>query len=106
MSGRFETLSPVVLRMLRDILEAARRHDVPITLCGEMAGRPLEAMALLALGFRSISMAPASIGPIKAMIRSLDTALAAKRVHELMEGRGDGIRQELEAFAREHDVTL
>lgn len=105
-ADRFETLSPAVLRMLRDILDAGRRHDVPITLCGEMAGRPLEALALVALGFRSISMGPASVGPVKAMIRSLDAGRAAKRIHELMEGRGNGIREELEVFAREHDVVL
>ena len=49
-----------------------RRHNVPLNLCGEMAGKPLEAMALIGLGFRSISMAPASVGPVKAMVLSLD----------------------------------
>ena len=49
-----------------------RQHGRPLSLCGEMAGRPLEAMALIGLGYRSISMAPASVGPVKSMILSLD----------------------------------
>ena len=69
---RFDALNPAGLKALKLIVEAANRHDVPLTLCGEMAGRPLEAMALIGLGFRSISMAPASVGPVKAMILSLD----------------------------------
>ena len=55
-------------RALKTLVKAAEKHKVPLTLCGEMAGRPIEAMALIALGFRSLSMAPASIGPVKAMI--------------------------------------
>ena len=45
---------------------------MPLTLCGELAGSPLEAMALIGLGFRSLSMAPPAIGPVKAMILALD----------------------------------
>ncbi|MEJ2117455.1 MAG: phosphoenolpyruvate--protein phosphotransferase, partial [Alphaproteobacteria bacterium] len=57
-ASRFDVLSPTALRALRQIVVAAERHKVPLTLCGEMAGRPLEAMALIGLGYRSISMAP------------------------------------------------
>ena len=54
------------------IADAAKRHNRPLSLCGEMAGRPLEAMVLIGLGYRSISMAPASVGPVKSMVLSLD----------------------------------
>jgi phosphotransferase system enzyme I (PtsP) len=105
-SDRFDPLSPPVLRLLADIVEAAERHKVPLTLCGEMAGRPLEAMALIALGYRSISMAPASIGPVKAMVRSLDVEAARAELHGLLE-RGDvGVRGQLEAFAQETGVAV
>jgi phosphotransferase system enzyme I (PtsP) len=57
---------------LRQIVEAAGRAGTPLTLCGEIAGKPLSAMALLGIGFRSISMAPAAIGPVKSMLLSLD----------------------------------
>ncbi len=71
-STRYDALSAAPLRALAAIVDAAKRHNRPLSLCGEMAGRPLEAMALIALGYRSISMAPASVGPVKSMILSLD----------------------------------
>jgi phosphotransferase system, enzyme I, PtsP len=71
-ANRFDPLNRVFLRALRQIVVKATRHDKPLTLCGEMAGRPLSAMALVGLGYRSLSMAPSAIGPVKAMIRAAD----------------------------------
>ena len=71
-SNRFDPLGRTFLRMLRQIAEAAEAQGTPLTLCGEMAGRSLPAMALLGLGFRNISMAPAAIGPVKSMLLALD----------------------------------
>lgn len=105
-SERFDPLSRAVLRMLSQIVAAAESHKVPLTLCGEMAGRPLEAMALLALGFTSISMAPASLGPVKAMIRSLDAAEIAGFLKQLLTDPSARIRPELEAFANEKGVVI
>ena len=67
-TNRFDNLSVPFLRVLRQIAEAGNRNHTDVTLCGEMAGKPLSAMALIGLGYRSISMSPASIGPIKAML--------------------------------------
>ncbi|MCR9139558.1 MAG: phosphoenolpyruvate--protein phosphotransferase [Alphaproteobacteria bacterium] len=71
-SNRFDPLGRTFLRVLRQIVEAADARNTPVTLCGEMAGRPLPAMALLGLGYRSISMSPAAIGPVKSMLLALD----------------------------------
>ncbi len=71
-SKRYDNLSPPVLRALKRIVDAGERAGTPVTLCGEMGGRPLEALALLAIGYRSLSMSPSSIGPVKAMILGLD----------------------------------
>lgn len=71
-SNRFDPLGRTFLRVLRQIVEAADARNTPLTLCGEMAGRPLPAMALLGLGFRSISMSPAAVGPVKSMLLALD----------------------------------
>lgn len=71
-SNRFDPLGRTFLRMLRQIVNAADASKTPLTLCGELAGRPLPAMALLALGFRSISMSPAAVGPVKSMLLALD----------------------------------
>ena len=67
---RFDLLNPAGLKALKWIV--GPRGVMLLNLQGEMAGRPLEAMTLVGLGFRSISMAPASVGPIKAMVLSLD----------------------------------
>ena len=103
---RFDPLSPAVLRMLRDIADAAEKHGVPLTLCGEMAGRPIEAMALIALGYRSISMVPASVGPVKAMIRSLDAGAATGKLDALLNSGAANLRQELTAFATHTGVAI
>lgn len=60
------------LRALRHIVDMARKFDVPITMCGELAGRPIEALALMAIGMTSLSMAPPAIGPIKEMVMGLN----------------------------------
>jgi phosphotransferase system enzyme I (PtsP) len=103
-SKRYDALSPTFLRVLKEIVDGTRRHDVPLALCGEMAGRPLEALALIALGFRNISMAPSSIGPVKAMIMSLDVKAARARLDDLMARPVSSVRDELAAFARESNV--
>jgi phosphotransferase system enzyme I (PtsP) len=105
-SGRFDALSPAALRALRQIVLAADRHGTPLTLCGEMAGRPLEAMALVGLGFRSISMAPASVGPVKAMVLSLDAENLRSRLDTLLEERKTSLREDLKRFAAETGVQI
>jgi len=75
-------------------------------MCGDMAGNPLEAMALIALGFRTLSMAATSIGPVKTMIRSLNAKAVADYLDEIG-GRPDhSLRPKLEAYARDHDIAL
>ncbi len=105
-SHRYDVLSPIMLRALRSIVEAAARNKKPLTLCGEIAGRPLEAMVLVALGFRSISMAPANIGPVKAMVLSLDAARVRSEVLKLVERDEPRLRQRLIEVARSAGVEI
>ncbi|MGB0083975.1 MAG: phosphoenolpyruvate--protein phosphotransferase [Rhodomicrobiaceae bacterium] len=105
-SNRFDVLCPAALRVLRDIVVRADKHNVPVTLCGEMAGRPIEALALVGLGYRSISMAPASVGPIKAMILATSSAEIQRYVLDLIEHGREDIRDRLVDFARAHDIPL
>ena len=72
LAQRYDWLSPAILRFLKRVIDAARAADVPVRICGEMAGRPLEAMALIGLGAENFSITPAGVGPVKAMVRSLD----------------------------------
>jgi phosphotransferase system enzyme I (PtsP) len=105
-ADRFDALNPAALRALRHIVEAAERHGVPLTLCGEMAGKPLEAMTLIGLGFRSISMAPASVGPVKAMILSLDAGALREKLDELLACKKTSLREDLRRFAAEKGVQV
>ena len=105
-SERFDSLNPSVLKALRQVVEAAARHSVPLNLCGEMAGRPLEAMALIGLGFRSISMASASMGPVKAMILSLDAGALHERLDMLLGSEKASLREDLKQFAAEKGVQI
>jgi phosphotransferase system enzyme I (PtsP) len=93
---------------LRQIVEAASRAGTPLTLCGEIAGKPLSAMALLGIGFRSISMAPAAIGPVKSMLLSLDLGkLEASLLAAISETEsGKTVREFLTDFADANGVSL
>jgi phosphotransferase system enzyme I (PtsP) len=107
-SKRYDNLSTPVLRALKSIVDAGDRAGTPVTLCGEMGGRPLEALALLAIGYRSLSMSPASIGPVKAMILGLDLEQSRLFVASLMasdEGR-HSLREHLRQFAAANGVPL
>jgi phosphotransferase system enzyme I (PtsP) len=94
------------LKALRTIIEGAAKHKVPLNLCGEMAGKPLEAMALIGLGFRSISMAPASVGPVKAMVLSLDAADLWAHLQKLLACKATSVREELKSYAAEKGVQI
>lgn len=76
-AGRFDPLSPPVLRALRRVVESAAAAGRELTLCGELASRPVEALALVGLGFRSISISASAFGPVKAMLLGLDADAAA-----------------------------
>jgi phosphotransferase system enzyme I (PtsP) len=103
---RFDALNPAGLKALKLIVATAKEHNIPLNLCGEMAGKPLEAMALIGLGFRSISMAPASVGPVKAMILSLDSGNVARKLDELLECKDTSLREDLKQFAAEQGVQI
>ncbi|MEM9030566.1 MAG: phosphoenolpyruvate--protein phosphotransferase [Pseudomonadota bacterium] len=106
-SGRYDPLSVPALRALRMISEAAARHAVPLTLCGEIGGGPIAAMALIGLGYRSISMAPAAIGPVKAMLLGLDTAAVSALMTDcLSQNSAVDVRAELRKFSAEHDIEI
>ncbi len=106
LSGRYDPLSPATLAMFRELVDGCRHHQVPLSLCGEMAGSPLDAMALLGVGFRVLSMAPSSVGPVKTMIRSLRLAPLEQFLVTLSDSSDHSLRDKLAAFARDHDVII
>jgi ABC-type sugar transport system ATPase subunit len=84
----------------------ARAAEVPVRVCGEMAGRPLEAMALIGIGAENFSITPAGVGPLKAMIRSLDAAAIRSRMDQLLVRPPKDMRKALSDWARRHSVTI
>jgi phosphotransferase system, enzyme I, PtsP len=106
LADRYDPLSPMALKVLRHMVERAEAHDTPITLCGEMAGRPLEAMALVGIGLRSISMAPAAIGPVKSMILALDRGKLWPTLEPLLDAGCHSLRPALLDFARENRIPV
>jgi phosphotransferase system, enzyme I, PtsP len=74
LAERYDWLSPSILRFLDRAVKGVRDYPVKVTVCGEMGGRQLEAMALIGLGIRRLSITPASVGPIKQMVSELDIA--------------------------------
>jgi phosphotransferase system, enzyme I, PtsP len=69
-----DSLHPAHLTLIRSAVEAARRHDIELSVCGEMAGDPAGALALVGLGVRSLSMTSASIASVKRAIRASSLA--------------------------------
>jgi len=106
LAQRYDWLSPAILRFLKRVLDKAREAKVPARICGEMAGRPLEAMALVGIGAENFSITPAGVGPVKAMIRSLDAAAARSRLDQLLAKPPKDMRKALSDWARRHCVTI
>ncbi|CDO59129.1 Phosphocarrier protein kinase/phosphorylase,nitrogen regulation associated [Candidatus Phaeomarinobacter ectocarpi] len=103
---RYDLLSPAVLSFLQHVVAQCGVHDVPVSLCGEMAGRPLEAMTLVALGFRTLSIPPAAVGPVKAMILELDAGKLADFVNERLSLPDSSLRSQLAEFAFDNKIPL
>ncbi len=99
LADRYDWLSPAVLRFLARVVMMCDRFETPVTVCGEMGGRPLESLALMAIGIERLSITPAAVGPIKAMVRSAAILpLRAIMTEWLAQGR-ENIRDLLQARA-------
>ncbi|TNM59677.1 phosphoenolpyruvate--protein phosphotransferase [Aliirhizobium smilacinae] len=107
-SERFDNLGKPFLRILRDIARAGERNRTLVTLCGEMAGKPLSAMALIGVGFRSVSMAATSIGPVKAMLLALDAGQLEAELNAALDDirSQEPIRDLLLRFAQTNNIPL
>jgi phosphotransferase system enzyme I (PtsP) len=105
-SERYDPLAPGMLGFLRAIARDCEAAQIPVTLCGDMASRPLEAMALLGIGYRRLSMPFPAIGPVKAMVRALDLPPLAKYLDELCRLADRSVRKKLADFARDHNIPV
>jgi phosphotransferase system enzyme I (PtsP) len=106
LAQRYDWLSPAIFRFLKRILDQARAAKVPVRICGEMGGRPLEAMALIGIGAENFSITPAAVGPLKAMVRSLDSRAIRGRMEQLLAKPPKDVRKALTDWARRHNVVI
>lgn len=105
-SNRYDILSPFALGFLKSVRDRCDQAGVPVSVCGEAAGKPLEAMALVGIGFRRLSMSPPAIGPVKEMIRTMSERQVAQFVHSVLEMPLASIRNRLKAFAKDHGIEV
>ena len=107
-ASRFDALSAPVLRALKEIADKGHAHNKPVTLCGELASQPIGAIALVAIGYRGLSLTASAMGPVKAVLLDLDSRKAAEFLCPLIEkpGKGKPIRVQLEEFAAQHGLQI
>ena len=106
LAERYDWLSPSILRFMKRIALATVGTDVALGICGEMAGRRLEALALLGLGYRRLSITPVSVGPIKELIRKVDLNEITAVMNAWLVTPPPDMRAALSAWATERGIEF
>ncbi|TNE52525.1 MAG: phosphoenolpyruvate--protein phosphotransferase [Sphingomonadales bacterium] len=106
LAERYDWLSPSIMRFLRRVSQSLVGQDVALGICGEMGGRRLEALALLGIGFRRLSITPAAVGPIKELVRKVDLAEITAAMNDWLADPEVKLRQELQAWATARDIEF
>jgi phosphotransferase system enzyme I (PtsP) len=106
LAGRYDPLSPGALSFIRDVAKACAAAKIPLAVCGEMAGHPVEAMALIGIGVTQLSMTATAIGPVKTMTRSLDAGALGRYMARLLDLPDHSLRGRLMNFAQDHGIVL
>lgn len=106
LAERYDWLSVAIMRFLNRIVRASEEAAVSVGVCGEMGGRTLEAMALIGLGIRRLSITPASVGPVKAMIHSLEALPLSTAVQTMLVSPPESMRKALLGYAEQASVDL
>ncbi|MFD1254629.1 phosphoenolpyruvate--protein phosphotransferase [Devosia equisanguinis] len=107
-SKAYDPIALPRLRAIRLVVDAAARHGKPVTMCGELAGKPMEALALMAIGMTRLSMGPASIGPIKEMILNLELKPIQDEIAKALGAgaNGQSVRALLTQWAAKQNLPL
>ncbi len=106
LAERYDWLSPAILRFLRRVVQATQGQGIDLGVCGEMGGRRLEALALLGLGIRRLSITPSSVGPIKELIRQIDLVEIGAFMNDLLGNPPRSVRDALADWARARDIEV
>ena len=106
LSGRYDVLSAPFLKLLKKIIDKANQYKVYCSVCGEMAGNPLEAMCLIGLGYQNLSVSGASYAHIKKMILSMRYEDVSDYIKSLLKSPKNSLRPQLSAYAYDHAVAI
>jgi len=106
LAQRYDWLSPSIMRFLRRVSQTTLGSDVDLGVCGEMGGRRLEALGLLGIGFRRLSITPAAVGPIKELVRKVDLKELTEATNGWLNDPSADLRKELTAWAAERDIEI
>ncbi len=104
LAERYDWLSPAILRFLKRVMQSVAGHNVDVTVCGEMGGRRLEALALLGIGIRRLSITPAGVGPIKELVRKVDLEEITAAMNGWLSAPPRDLRAALVAWAQERGI--
>ena len=106
LSDRYDVLSAPFLKLMKQIVDKSAQYKVYCSVCGEMAGNPLEAMVLIGLGYRNLSVSGASYAKVKKMIMSMKEEDVADYVKSLLKSPKNSSRQQLLAYAYDHGIAI
>jgi len=106
LAERYDWLSISILRFLKRVMETLRPYDVDVTVCGEMGGRQLEALALIALGIERLSITPASVGRIKELVRQIDVEQVRAAMNSWLSSPPHDMRATISNWAAEHEIEI
>ncbi|PLK26899.1 phosphoenolpyruvate--protein phosphotransferase [Novosphingobium sp. TH158] len=104
LAERYDWVSPSILRFIRRVLKGVEGHNVNVAVCGEMGGRRLEALALIGVGVRRLSITPASVGPIKELLTRVDTREIGEAMNGWLENPPPSMREALMQWAAERGI--
>jgi phosphotransferase system, enzyme I, PtsP len=103
---RYDTLNVSFLTFIRQIVARCDAHNTPVSFCGEDAGRPLEAICFAAMGLKSLSMRPASIGPVKHVLRQVNLDDVAAIIDAAADNGEQTVRSTVAAYLEEQGITF
>ena len=106
LTARYDVLSAPFLKLMKMIVDKAGQYKVYCSVCGEMASNPLEAMALIGLGYRNLSVSGAAYANVKKMIMSMKNEDVADYVRSLLKSAKTSIRPQLLAYAYDHAIAI
>jgi len=106
LSGRYDLLAPSAMRFLKMIVDKVTAAGVPLTVCGEMGGNPMEALALMSMGFTKFSVSPTAVGPMRRLIRQVNLPQLRQFFDHAMTSDPHSIRDSLTNFARDHRIKF